>query len=777
MYCDNIEECFRQISTYFDRENTGYALILDTENISIYSEIMQRLEADKSKECHFISKSCQANELPNIDQCINEVSKAGNYVLIGSSQALMLRSEMDLEKHVEVLLEQPISGHTLVLLNYCRRFIEKFENRDPRITNRILLVKGKESPIPQIVLINENVPQVDGTLVGINRLLLYLEKMTELQLNDRKILPVKTRFGKKFFEHAMYQVTEAAGIYESLVTQYSDISGATEKSYGTDEQWQWLATKLKNRNSLSAVAQEELGTVSNLEYILQDIIDDTEPNKKWLFWLVMKAFGSKDNYLKIVVESSKTVGDLVERIYLELVDIEVSDPMFEILYIQRKKLIGKIPVNLSLITKYCDKIGKYEKDVVYYLTDSSEKEQFEFAKCLSNYDFTDDELYKVAKHFSPMLSMYLQPFTFDSVNTKVSEADVGLRDVLSQYFQEYKVQKVINKIYPYFINIVNEFAKERPYNKLRPRSNIVSQLEKDGADLFFFDALGVEYLSFIKAKCEEFGLIMEIHVGHCELPSITVKNKEFIQYFGGNFRKIDELDELKHHSQIFDYEKRKEPIHLFRELEIIEEELRRIQSLLVQDIMKKAVIISDHGASRLAVISGEENNSTLALEEKGQHSGRCCPVESNPNIDYVAYEDGFAVLANYERFKGGRRANVEVHGGATLEEVIVPVITLSKKPENVEFCFTNSTIILKQKDIAKLTLYCNIPMNHPRISVNGYFYDGEFVADQKHAKFIMTELKRSGDYIAELYDGDTNLSVALNFKVQRSMGQEVDLFG
>lgn len=192
--------------------------------------------------------------------------------------------------------------------------------------------------------------------------------------------------------------------------------------------------------------------------------------------------------------------------------------------------------------------------------------------------------------------------------------------------------------------------------------------------------------------------------------------------------------------------------------------------------MEKAVIISDHGASRLAVISGLENDSTLVLEEKGQHSGRCCPVESNPNIDYAAYEDGFAVLANYERFKGGRKANVEVHGGATLEEVVVPVITLSKKPENVEYCFANSTITLKQKDIAMLTLYCNVPMNQPRILVNGRFYDGEFIADKRHAKFVMPELKRSQDYVAELYDGDINLSETLNFKIKKSMGQEIDLF-
>ena len=337
------------------------------------------------------------------------------------------------------------------------------------------------------------------------------------------------------------------------------------------------------------------------------------------------------------------------------------------------------------------------------------------------------------------------------------------------------MQKVTNKIDPHFESMVNKFAQERPYNKLLPRSKIVSMIEKEGTELFFFDALGVEYLSFIKAKCEEYGLKIEISVGHCELPSITEKNKEFIHFFGGKYKKIERLDELKHHSQFFDYEKIKEPVHLFRELEIIDEELRRIQSILMQGTMQKAIIVSDHGASRLAVISGEQNDSILKLDEKGQHSGRCCPAESDPHINCAAYEDGFAVLANYERFAGGRKANVEVHGGASLEEVVVPVITLSRKSETVEYCFTDPIIVLKQREVATLTLYCNVPMNKPRILVGKKFYDGEFVADKKHAKFVMPELKRSRDYVAELYDGDTSVS-SLEFKIQKNMGQEVDLF-
>lgn len=60
-----------------------------------------------------------------------------------------------------------------------------------------------------------------------------------------------------------------------------------------------------------------------------------------------------------------------------------------------------------------------------------------------------------------------------------------------------------------------------------------------------------------------------------------------------------------------------------------------------------------------------------SMATSGEHSGRCCPVnELNSKPNAAIEENGFWVLANYDRFKGGRKANVEVHGGASLEEVI-----------------------------------------------------------------------------------------------------------
>ena len=148
-------------------------------------------------------------------------------------------------------------------------------------------------------------------------------------------------------------------------------------------------------------------------------------------------------------------------------------------------------------------------------------------------------------------------------------------------------------------------------------------MDKKKVQCFFFDALGVEYLAFIMAKCEEYDLVSEVAIGRCELPSITAKNKEFLQFFAdGDWRKIDGLDEIKHHSQVYDYRKCEYPLHLFEELDVIDEQLRMIQSMLVQGTLEKALIVADHGASRLAVrytvMSNHHlRNTGLSLKAKG----------------------------------------------------------------------------------------------------------------------------------------------------------------
>lgn len=86
------------------------------------------------------------------------------------------------------------------------------------------------------------------------------------------------------------------------------------------------------------------------------------------------------------------------------------------------------------------------------------------------------------------------------------------------------------------------------------------------------------------------------------------------------------------------------------------------------------------------------------------------------------------VLANYDRFKGSRRAIIEVHGGASLEEVVVPVIRITLANEAIE-CHVLGTAVDEVATIIKpldgptvMPVYCSKPSASLFIKIKGKTY-------------------------------------------------------
>ena len=776
MKCKDVQSSIAEINLYCTGRPTGRALLVNAENYTIYQSIKAQLEVDSNKVCVYVSECTSANELPDLDEIPSQVAGDACYVLIGYSQASMLRGVDYLKQQLSVLLQLPVRGHTVILLDHCEMQLKECFSLHPDIQKRVLLVEGETSILPKIRLA-DNAETCIGfqPLPNTKQLLAYLENLTDEHLQNNSEISVVTQFSPRLFKKAAYSVSACDGIYEGLKKKYPEIAASTEKVFGCDDQWKYLAGLLTQYDTLSSVVDFVFGTSVNLPALLGKVVDEADDDKIWLHWLAMKVLGAKENkYLSLVLKKSNSAAEFEEHIYIDLLKFNHIDEDFKQVYTERKQLMEALPENLTLLDQYCSKAEIHQKNTVYYLTNLSEKEELLFMQCLSKYDYSIDELRQITAMTFPALNIYLNKFAFNVTNMKVPEADSALREIFTDYFERYKFQKVTNRIDPAFMERVEEIAIERPYNKIPARSTVISNLDKSNSQLYFFDALGVEYLAYIQKRCEHYRMIPEIYTVCCTLPSITSENKEFLKYFPNGPFDIKELDELKHHSQVIDYEQCKEPVHLLRELEIIDTELRKIQSRLKQGHFEKAIVVSDHGASRLAVIHEQENDQ-LELEEKGIHSGRCCPSKENPDIPYASYWNGFAVLANYDRFKGGRKANVEVHGGASLEEVVVPILVLTKKPTEIDICFVDPVITLKGREEAVITVFANIPLHEPKLVVNGKVYQGEFSGDSKHAKFTMPELKRTKDWTADFYDGDKKLALEMEFRVQKST-QEQTLF-
>lgn len=221
-------------------------------------------------------------------------------------------------------------------------------------------------------------------------------------------------------------------------------------------------------------------------------------------------------------------------------------------------------------------------------------------------DYSKDELLGVLKHISSDLYLYLQGYDYK-------------HELLNDYFSDYKYQKVTNKITAEFRELVEKQAVDREYLRILPaRSEKTEAIDMQNTAVYFVDAMGVEYMAYIMSLCREFNLMTYTTLCHCEVPSITSKNKDFVEVFenhGGVFipdkNGIKTLDEMKHHgTDNFDFVNNHLPTYLYDELKVIRKVLEEVNSKLQK--YDRVVLISDHGASRLSVISGQENKHEMS---------------------------------------------------------------------------------------------------------------------------------------------------------------------
>ena len=765
MECNTMDQCFDRIEAYCQKEITGHPLLVNAENDHDFQCLVKRMRIDGNKTCVFVHDYC-GKGLPQIDALFRDVKKKDCFVVIGLSSYAMLLGKKRAEELMARLQELSVAGHVIVLLSHMKEIRLSRMQQDQHLSYRVLLLEGDPTPLPSIYLASPEENSF-GQLVLPN-IQALLEKLEQYDpVGGETSFAVRTSLHKEVFSESMYSIRSSKGIYKELLRAFPVLKGDLEESWGTKEDWERFAQEWKESLSWGALAEKHFGINAHFSAILEREYEQADTYETWLYWLLLKVQGaSEDAYLSYALGKSQHWQDLWEHIFLSLSSLSFQMREFEKYCEGRKRLLEGQAIPATWVSEYQDAIAQKGRDAIWYLFAGTAWEEKMLFQCLADYDYTKEEVMGVLKTHFPDLFAYMKSFTF-TMHQKVPERLVPL---LTKYFDDYKWQKLMNHLTPDFKAQVNTLAEHRVYNQFPIRSLALSQMKKENTMMYFVDALGVEYLSYISEKCKTYGLLLSIQVVHGELPSITSQNTEFMN---PDVTNIKDLDELKHESQTYNYEKQKIPLHLVAELIVIDDVLQTIRDGLLTKEMKSAIIISDHGATRLAVLNDEEYGAEFIVgESKGQHSGRCCQVEEDPGIPFAAYENGYAVLANYMRFKGSRKADVEVHGGATLEETLVPLLQISLKPKDPMVEFQPALVQLRKKEVGELLLVTNFDMADPYIIVNGKIYRGKLDTHRRRAIIPLPDMKRTHDYMADIYDGDTLLKEQVAFHVKKEVAKD-----
>ena len=696
-----------------------------------------------------LSEFCKDDKLPDIDGLLSyiEASDADTKIaVLGLGEYLALRGSDEAMRVLSRIKDIYFANAKVVL--FLRGMATQIPvlQIDPRFDSRRFDIIDEAKCDLSFVLACSSV-RISSALSGFKKLLEELE-------NGKCGNVVVTTIAS--LDKALFTVREINNSYEGIKFLTKNFN--LQRSCGSDDQWAGLLSEIDHGNDSIGSLFEKYRFSDNLDSDFYSRISGNN-YRSWLYFIYLKnsAETLANNYMRFVLEKTNRFEDFADNVLNAIINISHDNPNFSRFYQERKLLAAKFPD--PDVADFVINNRRVISESIYRLTDTTDLERREIIAWVSQ-----NGLIPEIENIYPTLSAYLKKYIFKNLE---------LADLLTEYFEAYKRQKLSNNLEADFLKKVDMLAHTREFNQLPTRNEIIDRVDTDGTFLYWIDALGVEYLSLIETLARERDLSVRVNIARAKLPTITAINKDFYDAWFGKKEKNEDLDDIKHKDKGgYNFQDNQLPIHFAKELDIIEAALVRAATELRLGKYKRFIIASDHGASRLAVLRKKEEK--YDTDNSGEHSGRCCKLFQSYDLPFAAEENGYLVLADYGRFRGGRAANVEVHGGASLEEVIVPIIELSLKNANITVKPVDENVMADFRAGAEIKLFFNLPVQNISVILNGKSYPASQISSN-HYSVKLPDMKRAGDYRAEVYAGDDFIGNII-IKAQSKSGKVNDAF-
>lgn len=259
-------------------------------------------------------------------------------------------------------------------------------------------------------------------------------------------------------------------------------------------------------------------------------------------------------------------------------------------------------------------------------------------------------------------------------------SDKGLEKYpeLKAYMREYREQKCADSVSGEFVD--RAFKLSVP-DEIVLRAALLSEFKADSETaVLVVDALGVEYLPFLLARCKSHRFDSKVvECARVNLPTSTPYNSVEKEWgTTGRYRKYDDFDHLLHesfknHAEALAAELRRIDVQVMGELESLLKKYRRV------------VLTADHGATRLAVVARRDGKARDIKEFDDKIDVLDWRYAKRKSAEYLDSElvaesvgEGYVLIKGYNRFSKSGAPGFEMHGGATIEEQVVPFMVIER---------------------------------------------------------------------------------------------------
>ena len=342
----------------------------------------------------------------------------------------------------------------------------------------------------------------------------------------------------------------------------------------------------------------------------------------------------------------------------------------------------------------------------------------------------------------------------------------------NEYFQEYCLSKVGNQETGSLAKKLKELnGSQVSFETWRDGFKTVKILMHNRQDIdiyYWIDGLGVDWIPFMTQVIDKHkadGVFLnEIYVAASELPTVTSVNKTKLdELANGKLEKIGDVDKFAHTQKTY-------PAYLVEEFRIVEDAISKVLSLYNG---KKIAFVSDHGISYMAQFGVGLNLAGVETD----HAGRCghwLKGSAQTDNNYIVLDDGQTLCSlNNNSLSAKTPMGQGAHGGATPEEVLVPIIIVSnQKNANAYSAKLQSSEIVASSPVLRYTIKGLSSIDTPFVTYNDVDYALHNIGGDVYESERLNLVNTSTRIILHIGDFKQTDNLSIN-----TGAQEDDLFG
>lgn len=342
----------------------------------------------------------------------------------------------------------------------------------------------------------------------------------------------------------------------------------------------------------------------------------------------------------------------------------------------------------------------------------------------------------------------------------------------NEYFQEYCLSKVGNQETGSLAKKLKELnGSQVSFETWRDGFKTVKTLMHNRQDIdiyYWIDGLGVDWIPFMTQVIDKHkadGVFLnEIYVAASELPTVTSVNKTKLdELANGKLEKIGDVDKFAHTQKTY-------PAYLVEEFRIVEDAISKVLSLYNG---KKIAFVSDHGISYMAQFGAGLNLAGVETD----HAGRCghwLKGSAQTDNNYIVLDDGQTLCSlNNNSLSAKTPMGQGAHGGATPEEVLVPIIIVSnQKNANAYSAKLQSSEIVASSPVVRYTIKGLSSIDTPFVTYNDVDYALHNIGGDVYESERLNLVNTSTRIILHIGDFKQTDNLSIN-----TGAQENDLFG